>query len=191
MSQMRILLFCVGLGLFGMAATAYSQTTFASITGTVTDSTGGVVRGVTVTATNVETNLKTTARSNEDGNYTIAQLKEGTYTVRAEAAGFKSFVEDKVALVARDVRRVDVKLEVGDVATEVKESGGATLIATQTARISDTKESLVLNSVATNSRSLWAILNLAPGLQGQAGSTVTRFPRSPATENNCSTPPTT
>src|SRR5260370_23832556 len=161
MSQMRILLFCVGLGLFGMAATGCAQTTFASITGTVTDSTGGVVRGVTVTATNVETNLKTTARSNEDGNYTIAQLKEGTYTVRAEAAGFKSFVEDKVALVARDVRRVDVKLEVGDVATEFKVSGGATLIETDTARVSDTQDSLVLNPIPTNSRSLWAILNLA------------------------------
>jgi len=94
-------------GAVRMAGTAYSQTTFASITGTVTDATGAVVRGATIAATNVETNIKTAAKSNEDGNYTIAQLKEGTYTVRAEAPGFKSFVVEKVGLVARDVRRVD------------------------------------------------------------------------------------
>jgi hypothetical protein len=45
MSETRILSFCVGLALFAMANTAYSQTTFASITGTVTDATGGVVSG--------------------------------------------------------------------------------------------------------------------------------------------------
>ena len=190
MSKTRVL-FCVGWLLLALAGAAYSQTTFASITGTVTDATGAVVPLATVTATNIETNIKTTARSNAEGNYTIAQLKEGTYTVRAAAAGFQSFVVDRVGLVARDVRRVDIKLEVGDVATEVKVSGGVTLIETETARISDTKDSLVLNNVPTNSRSLWAILNLAPGLQGQAGSSVTRFAGSRVNENNWSIDGTT
>jgi hypothetical protein len=191
MSQMRALL-CVIVLLFVLTATpAYSQTTFASITGTVTDATGAVVPNATVTATSVQTNIKTTAKSNEDGNYTVAQLKEGTYTLRAEAAGFKSFLMDNVGLVARDVRRVDVKLEVGDVATQVEVAGGATLIETETARISDTKDSLVLNTVPTNSRSLWAILNLSPGLQGQAGSSVTRFAGSRVNENNWSIDGTT
>jgi len=187
---MRFLLGVVLL-LLALAPATYSQTTFASITGSVTDATGAVVPGATVIATNVETNIKTSVKSNEDGNYTVAQLKEGTYTVRAEAAGFKSFVMDNVGLVARDVRRVDVRLEIGDVATEVKVSGGVTLIETETARISDTKDSLVLNTVPTNSRSLWAILNLSPGLQGQAGSSVTRFAGSRVNENNWSIDGTT
>src|SRR5437773_5371786 len=190
MPQMRALL-CVSVLLFGLTATVYSQTTFASITGTVTDATGAVVPNATVTATSVQTNIKTTAKSNEDGNYTVAQLKQGTDTVRAEAAGFKSFVMGSVGVVARDVRRVDVRLEIGDVATEVKVSGGVTLIETETARISDTKDSLVLNNVPTNSRSLWAILNLAPGLQWQAGSSVTRFAGSRVNENNWSIDGTT
>ena len=86
--------------------------------------------------------------------------------MRAEAAGFKAFVVENVGLVARDVRRVDVKLEVGDVATQVEVSGGATLIETETARITDTKDSLVLNTIPTNSRGLWAYLNLTPGPAG-------------------------
>src|SRR5205814_6349817 len=123
--------------------------------------------------------------------YTIAQLKEGTYTVRAEAAGFKAFVAENVGLVARDVRRVDVKLEVGDVTTQVEVSGGATLIETETARISDSKDTLVLNTIPTNSRALWAVLNLSPRLQGQDGSSVTRFAGSRVNENNWSIDGTT
>ena len=151
----------MGYLLFTLTGAAYAQTTFASITGTVTDPTGSVVPNATITATNVETNIKTSATSNDAGNYTLAQIKEGTYTVRAEAKGFKSFVVDNVALVARDVRRVDIKLEVGDVATAVEVSGGATLIETETARISNTKDSQVLNTLPTNSRGLWAYLNLS------------------------------
>jgi hypothetical protein len=174
-----------------LSGAMYGQTTFASITGTVTDATGAVVPNVTVTATNVATNIKTTAKSNESGAFTIAQLKEGTYTVRSEAAGFKSFVMEGVALVARDVRRVDVKLEVGDVAVQVEVSGGATLIETETARITDTKDSLVMNTIPTNSRGLWAYLSLSPGLQGQDGSSVTRFAGSRVNENNWSIDGTT
>src|SRR6266704_2761165 len=99
MSHMRFLM-SAGLLLLALAGTVYSQTTFASITGTVTDATSSVVPGATVTATNVQTNIKAIATSNQDGNYTLGQLKEGTYTVRAEAAGFKSFLMDNVGLVA-------------------------------------------------------------------------------------------
>src|SRR5947208_5484602 len=190
MSQTRFL-FCFTVLLLGFVRTSYSQTTFASITGTVTDATGAIVPGATITATHGETNIKTSATSNEEGNYTIAQLKEGNYTVRTEAKGFKSFVVENVRLVARDLRRVDVKLEVGNVATVVVVSGGATLIETETARISNTKDSLVLNTIPTNSRSLWAVLNLSPGLQGQAGSSVTRFAGSRVNENNWSIDGTT
>ena len=108
-----------------------------------------------------------------------------------EAAGFRSFAIENVSLVARDVRRVDITLQIGDVTTTVEVQGGATLIETDTARISDSKNSLVLNTLPTNSRSLWANLNLSPGLQGQDGSSVTRFAGSRVNENNWSIDGTT
>src|SRR6266508_3094992 len=73
-----------------------AQSTFATVTGTVTDPAGAIIPGVTLTSTHVETNIKTTAQSNEAGVYTIAQLKEGDYTLRAQGAGFKEFVVQKV-----------------------------------------------------------------------------------------------
>src|SRR6266536_4677965 len=115
-----------------------AQTTFAAITGAVTDSSGAVVPGATITATHVSTNIQTTTASNEAGVYTLAQLREGTYTVRAQLAGFKEFVARNVMLETRDTRRLDIRLEVGDVATAVEVSAGATLIETETARINDT-----------------------------------------------------
>ena len=105
-----------------------AQSTFATVTGTVTDPAGAVIPGVTLTATHIETNIRTTAQSNEAGVYTIAQLKEGEYTLRAQGAGFKEFVVQNVVLQARDYRRVDIRLEVGGVETKIEVTSGATLI---------------------------------------------------------------
>ena len=141
-----------------------AQTTFATITGTVTDTTGAAMPAVTVTATHVESNIQTTAQSNEAGVYTLAQLKEGTYTVRAENAGFKEFVAEKIQLRARDYRRLDVRLEVGSVDTRIEVTGGATLIETETARISDSKDANLMKTLPLNSRSLTAFLALSPNV---------------------------
>ena len=148
---MRTLLLAV---LISSAASA--QTTFATLTGTVTDSTGAVIAGVQVTATNVETNVETRAESNEAGLYTIAQLREGTYTVRARHTGFKEAVVQEIILVARDYRRVDVRLDVGAVETAVEVKAGATLIETETARIADTKSAEMMKSIPLNTRGIWS-----------------------------------
>jgi len=159
--------------LLSVAGSLPAQTTSATITGAVTDASGAVVPGVTVTARNMATGIETTAKSNEAGIYTIAQLKEGEYTVRAQGAGFKEFVARSIILVARDYRRLDVTLEVGAVETRVEVSGGATLIETETARISDTRDVAQLRDMPLNSRAIWAQLSLVPNvLQASAGSTI-------------------
>jgi hypothetical protein len=141
----------------------------------VTDATGAVIPNATIEATNVETGIKTASLSNDAGNYTLGQLKEGTYQVRAQAAGFKEFVARDVVLVARDFRRVDVKLEVGTVDTRVEVSAGATLIETETARIADTKTADTLKSLPMNTRGIWAFLALSPNVLQAAGSSTIRF----------------
>src|SRR5690348_9192071 len=64
------------------AGEMHSQTTFATITGSTVDGTGAAIPGVIVTATNTESNISTAVQSNASGVYTLAQLKEGTYSVR-------------------------------------------------------------------------------------------------------------
>src|SRR5882672_5391280 len=89
----------------------FAQTTFATITGLVTDPNGAVIPGVQVSAVKVDSNYRYTARSNEVGYYNLAQLREGEYILRAEAPGFKASVERGIVLVAQDVRRIDIHLE--------------------------------------------------------------------------------
>jgi len=164
---------------------SHGQTTFATITGTVADSSGAVIANAKVTATHWETNIRTAASSNEVGSYTVAQLKEGTYSVRVQAAGFKEFVVERVVITARDLRRVDAILEVGSVETAVTVSGGATLIETETARINDTKTAEILKSLPLNTRGIWAFLALAPNvLQAGGGSSTIRFAGSRSNQSN-------
>src|SRR5437764_14686463 len=82
---------------------AHAQTTFATITGTVTDPNEAVVPAAVVEATHVQSNYRFTATSNEAGVYTLSQLREGTYLLRVKAPGFKEFVVENLQLVALDV----------------------------------------------------------------------------------------
>ena len=90
-----------------------AQTTFATITGTVTDTSGGVIPGAEVAATNVDTSIATKTTTNRDGVYTVTQLREGPYMLSITAPGLREFIVTNILLVTRDVRRIDAKMEVG------------------------------------------------------------------------------
>ncbi len=124
------------------ARPAVAQTTFGSITGTVKDATGAVVTGATIEATHVESNYKYAATSNEAGNYTLPQLREGKYRLHATAAGFADFVAEDVVLAAREERRIDVTFQVGPVGETVTVTAGASVIQTESGQIGDTKDAL-------------------------------------------------
>jgi hypothetical protein len=175
------------LSLLAAAVTARAQTTFASITGTVMDSSGAVIPGAAVTAVHVDSNYRYTAQSNAAGTYTLAQLREGAYTLTVQAQGFKQYVATDLRLVSMDVRRIDVQLEVGAVDTRVEVTAGATLIETETARISDSKSTQQLTVLPLNTRSLWNFVGLTPGVV-QAGndSSTRRFSGSRANQSDAS-----
>ena len=166
---------------------AIGQTTFATITGNITDATGAAVPGASVSAVHKDSNYQYTARSNSAGTYTLAQLLEGEYTVRVRSAGFREFVAQQLVLVSMDVRRLDVQLQVGAVETSVEVTAGASLIETETARISDSKSARQINSLPLNTRSLWNFVGLSPGVV-QAGneSSTRRFAGSRANQSDAS-----
>src|SRR5579862_3600083 len=170
MSHVRtVALLAVALVPFLTRPAAYSQTTFATITGAVVDASGAVIPKAKITATNVETNVTTAAESNAAGDYTIAQLREGTYEVRAVASGFKEFVARDTVLVARDERRLDIRLELGAVGSRIEVTAGATLIETESGRISDTKNANTIKEIPLNSRNMYTFLALTPGLVAGTG----------------------
>lgn len=168
-----------------------AQTTFATITGTVTDQTGAVVPDVTVTVTNIATNVESSTESNEAGVYTLPQLKEGTYKLSVRHTGFKEFVAQNVVLAVRDYRRLDIPLQVGEVKDTVEVSAGATLIETQTARISDGRTAEQLKTFPLNTRGIYAYLSISPTVVQMAGTSGISFAGSRSNQSQFSIDGTT
>src|SRR5262245_51039867 len=91
----------------------FSESTSASLSGTVQDSTGALIPGVTITATNTETGVVTTVLTNESGAYNLASLLPGIYNVTADLSGFQKRSYTKVTLGNAERVRLNFTLSVG------------------------------------------------------------------------------
>ena len=83
-----------------LGKSAYAQVITGDLVGTVSDNTGAVIPGATITVVNVGTQAKRTVTSNEQGEYSFALLPPGDYTLDVSALGFKSYSVTKIALSA-------------------------------------------------------------------------------------------
>ena len=82
----------------------------ANVGGRVLDSSGGALPGVTVTATNADTGIRTVATSNEEGHYALALLPPGRYTLTAELAGFQTQTRTDITLSVQQFAQLDFEL---------------------------------------------------------------------------------
>src|SRR5687768_7200722 len=82
----------------GLVAPALGQSVTATVTGVVQDNQGAILRGASVKAVNQKTGVEYAGQSNDAGVYTIASLPIGTYTLKVEAAGFKTVVTNPFPL---------------------------------------------------------------------------------------------
>jgi hypothetical protein len=101
-------------------AGASAQIDRAVLEGTVTDSTGAVVRGARVQILEIETGLKQEQQSNANGYYRLPGLAVGRYNVTVTDAGFKTQIIEAVLLQVGQTRTLDVRLQVGAVAEKVE-----------------------------------------------------------------------
>jgi hypothetical protein len=111
------------------ATNAFAQ---SRISGTISDTSGALIPGVSVTSTNTDTGVTTTVVSNETGAYNFASLPPGTYKVAAELSGFKSQTFENVLLGQSDQLRLNFKLTVSSVAQSVEVSVDAQALLTAT-----------------------------------------------------------
>ena len=97
-------------GLLILAATAGGQSITGSVTGLVTDASGAVIPGATVSVTNKGTNIQSTATTDQSGNYTVPLLPRGEYRVEVSAGGFKRSVREGIVLQVQQTARVDIQM---------------------------------------------------------------------------------
>ncbi|MGH9341811.1 MAG: carboxypeptidase regulatory-like domain-containing protein [Acidobacteriota bacterium] len=129
---------------------AQAQVTFGEITGTVSDDTGAVVPGVSVTVSNQATNVSRTVISGDRGNYRGTHLVPGSYSVSAELSGFKRFVHEDIDVGALETVRIDIQLEVGELATEVTVESGAPVVNSENPTIAQSRTFRELRDLPTN-----------------------------------------
>src|SRR5213083_3611049 len=121
---------------FVLTFNVFSQSTNATLGGTVQDPTKAFIPGVTITATNTGTGIVTTVLSNEAGAYQFASLQTGTYKVSAELSGFRTQTYNEVALGISQQVRLNFTLQVGSLSQSVEVTVAAdTLIATTSSSV--------------------------------------------------------
>ena len=102
-----------------MTSSATAQINTATIVGSVSDQTGALIPGATVTIENVATQAERTAETDGVGNYSIESLPPGEYNMSVESTGFKRTEQEGVRLFASDRPKIDFVLEVGEVTESV------------------------------------------------------------------------
>jgi outer membrane receptor protein involved in Fe transport len=144
--------------------TAAAQALYGSITGTISDSSGAAVPGVTVTLTNEETGLELTGVTDATGNYTIRNVLGGTYTLKASLQGFKEFVQTGIPIIVGGIARINGRLEIGALTESVTVTTEAALLKTDKADVSvDLRPEDVINLPLNQYRNYQTLLNLVPG----------------------------
>src|ERR1051326_8991063 len=107
----------------------HAQSFRGTILGTVRDTTGAAIPGVSVTAANTGTNISRTAVSNESGDYVFAEMNIGTYSVTGELPGFKKVIVTGLQLDVDQRLRADLTLQVGEINDKVEVTAEVQLVA--------------------------------------------------------------
>ena len=142
---------------------AFAQTVTGSITGEVKDPSGAVVAGAKVTATNTGTSVKTTARTNEAGVYTIRFLPIGTYTVTIEKEGFAPQTLQAFNLEINQTAKLDAALTIGASTTVVVQETFHPILDTTDATLGNTLSTNEIQNIPLNGRNFSSLTLFQPG----------------------------
>jgi hypothetical protein len=139
----------------------------ASISGTVTDSSGAAIVGAAVRATNVDTAVTFAQQTNAQGFYSFQSLPVGKYNIEIEAKGFKVYSEKGVLLDVNQARVVDAALQVGQSTEKIEVSSAALQVETANTQMGEVIEGKQMTAVPLVTRSYTDLLALQPGVVSQ------------------------
>lgn len=165
-----VLLVClVALFLCVPAAFAQSATT-GGLTGTVTDPSGAVISGATVTATNLGTGQARTTTTDSNGSYKFSLLPPGNYAVSFVAPGFKTSEIPSVTVNVTETPVLNRSLEVGAQSQQVTVESTAEAVQTQNATVGTLVGAQTVTTLPLNSRNYTQIIDLSPGVVANVAS---------------------
>ncbi|HON00923.1 MAG TPA: TonB-dependent receptor, partial [Acidobacteriota bacterium] len=165
----KTILVCLALAILA-GVPLWGQADRATISGTVTDPTGGVLPGVEVVATNLATGVQTRTITNEVGNYSLVNIPIGTYAISFSLPGFKTYERTDFTVTTAQRARLDVTLEVGELTETVTVSANSQLIDTDSPLIATMMLSEVITDLPLSFEGGRSVENFAyaitPGVEG-------------------------
>ena len=163
-SPLRSSIFLVAIAMLAFALTATAQTITGSISGAVTDSTGGMIPSATVTLASEKTGQTRTAATNGEGRFNFAALQPGTYSVKIEQQGFQAFEQRNIILSANENLALgDLKLQPGQVSETVSIISDGAIIERESSDLTARLTADQINLIATKGRDITSLLRLLPG----------------------------
>jgi hypothetical protein len=148
----------------GTALTARAQVDTGTLVGTVRDASDAVLAGAAVTATNSETGVSTSVKTNASGEYVLTPLHIGTYSISVEAAAFQKEIRSGIVLNVQQNIRLDFALRIGSVSQTTVVTGAAPLIETEDASLGDVITSIQVEQLPLNGRRYTDLATLTAGV---------------------------
>ncbi len=140
-----------------------------TIFGSVTDSSGAVVPGVAVTVTNTATGVARSTVSDATGNYIVSQLPIGVYSLKAEAQGFKAFLQENIRVQVDENRQINIVMQVGALTESISVAAEITQVETRSGSLREVVDSERIIELPLNGRNPLQLQYLVAGSGGRAG----------------------
>jgi hypothetical protein len=147
-----------------MAGAVYAQESRGAIGGRVTDSSGAVIAGAQVRASNTGTGTSTPTQTNVSGNFTIPYLLPGTYDLSVSFNGFKTLDKPGIELRVNDVLSVDFALQVGNASETIEVLGSTPLLDTENASLGQVQTDRNINNLPIQAGNANELVLLTPGV---------------------------
>ena len=148
-----------------LGATAVAQTTLGRLAGSVTDSSGGVLPGATITLTNQQTNQVQTTVSTSEGTFVFPQVPVGTYKVDIALEGFKTKSYTDLIVNVGQEYSLTAKLDIGTISETVTVEAGSSLIKTTTPEVTSTVLQKQMLDIPLANRDVTNLIKAQGGVQ--------------------------
>jgi hypothetical protein len=142
---------------------ASAQAVYGSVYGTITDNTGAVVPGATVTVTDVSKGTSVSTQSNGTGDYRVEHLIPDTYNISAAATNFKTSTVPNIIVYADTAPKVDLTLQIGSITTTVQVQGGAPVLQSDRSDVTTVLNPRAVETLPNLERNFTSFELLTPG----------------------------
>lgn len=156
-----------------------AQSTYGSITGSVTDPSGAAVPAAQVTLTNLGTSEKRTQTTGSDGLYSFVNLIPGRYSLEAEKEGFQRFTRPEVAAEVQQSARIDIVMQLGAVSQTVEVRAQTPFLQPETSSLGQVVEQRKATELPLNGRNIFNLVAIAPSVVLQGNSYGTPVGKNP------------